>query len=201
MMSWTKRLAGAMIALAVTTSIAAATEIRIVDEADYGGARTQAAASALMQPIAPFVAGQAGNTTSIAQIGAGNSANSAISGHSSASLIVQDGSRNRAVQAIEGSNSALLLVQSGTNNNVLQASRGDNNFQLVGVSGSNNDVGYVQIGNDLAGVLDVRNSHNTTVVALQTNQSRNFLMPTGISGLNNAAVVIVPGKMYVLPKR
>lgn len=201
MTSWTKRLAGAMIALVVTTSISAASEIRIVNEEDYGGARAQAVVSSLMQPIAPLVAGQAGNTTSIAQIGGGNFASSAITGHSSASLIVQDGSRNRAVQAIEGSNSALLLVQSGTNNNVLQASRGDNNFQLVGVSGSNNDIGYVQIGNDLAGVLDVRNSYNTTVVALQTNQSRNFLMPTGISGLNNAAVVIVPGRMYVLPKR
>lgn len=201
MTSWTKQLAGAMTALALSVGVAAATEIRIVDEADYGGARAEAVVSSLMQPISPFVAGQAGNTTSIAQIGTGHSAISSIEGHSSASLIAQDGTRNRAVQAIEGSNSALLLVQSGTNNNVLQASRGDNNFQLVGVSGSNNDIGYVQVGNNLAGVLDVRNSHNTTVVAFQTNQSRNFLMPTGISGLNNAAVVIVPGKMYVLPKR
>ncbi|MGQ2909638.1 MAG: hypothetical protein ACT6QU_17015 [Aliihoeflea sp.] len=201
MTSWTKRIAGAMTALALSAGIAAATEIRIVDEADYGGDREKAIVSTLMQPISPLVAGQAGNTTSIAQIGTGHSVNSAIEGHSSASLIAQEGTRNRAVQAIQGSNSALLLVQSGTNNNVLQASRGDNNFQLVGVSGSNNDIGYVQVGDNLAGVLDLRNSHNTTVVALQTNRSSNYLMPTGISGLKNAAVVIVPGKMYVLPKR
>jgi hypothetical protein len=155
----------------------------------------------LMEPISPFVNGDARTTTSITQLGDNNYASSGVTGDSNLAVIGQAGSRNRAVQAIQGHNSAMLLVQGGINNNVLQASRGDNNFQLVGVSGNNNNVGYVQIGDNLAGALDVTNASNSTVVALQTPDSGRFLMPTGLRGLQNTTVVIVPGRMYVIPKR
>lgn len=157
--------------------------------------------NALMQPIAPFTGGVAETTSTITQFGQDNSAISQVEGNSNLSLIAQDGSRNRAVQAIAGNNSALMLLQGGTNNNVLQASVGDRNFQLVGVSGNNNSVAYVQYGSDLAGALDVTNANNATVLALQTPQSGNYLMPVGLRGLQNAVVVIGPGRMYVFPKR
>lgn len=155
---------------------------------------------ALMAPIQPLISGDAHSTTSIAQIGAMNQANSGIVGHGSLSMIAQAGDNNRAVQTIEGNNTALLLYQGGTNNNVLQASRGDNNFQLVGVSGNNNNVAYIQSGNNLAGALDVTNSQNSTVLALQTERSGNYLMPSGLRGLDNKIVVVVPGRMYVFKK-
>jgi len=155
----------------------------------------------LMEPIRPFVMGQAQNTTSIIQLGDTNHANASVNGASNLSSISQTGSNNRAVQSIEGSNSALLLVQGGTNNNVLQASQGNGNFQLVGVSGNDNNVAYLQKGNGLAGALDVTNASNSTVLAIQTPQSDRYLMPTGLRGLQNAVVVIVPGRMYVIPKK
>lgn len=196
MKNWTKILAGAVAGLLIGANAALAIELVSPD----GGPSAPALIGQLMEPINPFVTGQAGNTTSIQQIGSYNRATSAIEGHSSASLIDQSGTRNRAVQVIDGHNSALLLVQGGRGNNVMQASQGDNNFQLVGVSGRNNQVGYVQVGDNLAGVLDVRNSVNTTVVAIQTPSSNNYMMPNGLRGLKNANVVIVPGKMYVIPK-
>ncbi len=155
----------------------------------------------LMQPIMPLLGGFTGSNTGIIQIGSNNHANSGIDGTGSLALIQQAGTGNRAVQAIEGNNSALLLVQGGTNNSVLQASAGDNNFQLIGASGSNNQIAYIQKGDNLAGALDVRNSVNSTVVAIQTPQSGNYMMPTGLRGLENKTVVVVPGRMYVLPKR
>lgn len=161
----------------------------------------QAAVNELMTPVQGYMAAAgSGNTTNIAQVGAGNYATSAIVGTGSLSLIAQSGTNNRAVQAIEGSNSAALLVQGGSNNNVIQASRGNNNFQMVGVSGSNNDVAYIQTGDNLAGALDVRGSTNSTVLAIQTPASGNYMMPTGINGLRDKVVVVVPGRMYVLNK-
>lgn len=160
----------------------------------------QAQLEVLMQPIQPLVAGSAGSTTTINQIGLNNYANAGIEGAANLTVIEQSGSNNRAVQAIQGSNSALLLVQGGSNNNVLQASIGDRNFQAVAVSGQNNNVGYVQMGDGLAGALDVTDAQNATVLALQTPQSGRYLMPTGLHGLKNATVVIVPGRMYVLPR-
>jgi hypothetical protein len=160
-----------------------------------------AAVQGLMQPIMPLLGGSTGSNTGIIQLGQSNYANSAIVGGGSLALIQQSGASNRAVQAIEGSNSALLLVQGGTNNSVVQASRGDNNFQLVGVSGNNNQVAYIQSGDNLAGALDVRDSINSTVLAIQTPQSGNYMMPTGLRGLQNKTVVVVPGRMYVLPRR
>jgi hypothetical protein len=157
--------------------------------------------SALIAPIRPLISGNGPSSTSISQVGSGNYATSSIVGNGSLSVIEQAGSNNRAVQAIEGSNSALLLVQGGTNNSVIQASRGDRNFQLVGVSGNNNNVAYIQSGNDLAGALDVRDSQNSTVVALQTGQSGNYMMPSGLRGLQDKVVVVVPGRMYVLNKK
>jgi hypothetical protein len=198
MKNWIKTLAGTAAGLLIGLNTASALDLVSASAAESSA---PAVIGQLMQPISPFVSGQAGNTTSIQQIGSYHSATSAIEGHSSASLIDQSGTRNRAVQAIEGHNSAALLVQGGSNNSVVQASRGDNNFQLVGVSGQNNDIGYIQVGNNLAGVLDVRDSVNTTVVAVQTPSSNNFMMPSGLRGLSNANVVIVPGRMYVLPKR
>lgn len=164
-------------------------------------ANATATLNTLMQPIQPFLTGAAQTTSSITQIGRNNFASSNVTGASNLSVIDQGGSRNRAIQAIEGSNSAQLLVQGGTNNSVVQASIGDRNFQLVGVSGNNNSVAYVQVGNDLAGALDVTNAQNATVLALQTPQSGRYLMPTGIRGLQNAVVIIGPGRMYVFPTR
>lgn len=197
MKNWTRRLAGTAVALMIGASAASALELVDLPAAPDG----QAAVGSLMEPIDPFVSGRAGNTTSIAQIGSFNHASAAVQGHSSASLISQSGFGNRAAQIVEGHNSAALLVQGGTNNSVVQASHGDNNFQLVGVSGRNNEIGYVQVGNNLAGVLDVRDSVNTTVVAIQTPSTNNYMMPSGLRGLENKAVVIVPGRMYVLPKK
>jgi len=199
MKNWTRKLAGAAVALMIGATSASALDL--IDASANPGASAPAVIGALMEPINPFVSGRGGNTTSIAQIGSFNQASAAVQGHSSASLIAQSGSGNRAAQIVEGHNSAALLVQGGTNNSVVQASHGNNNFQLVGVSGSNNQIGYVQVGNDLAGVLDVRDSVNTTVVAIQTPSSNNYMMPSGLRGLENKAVVIVPGRMYVLPKK
>jgi hypothetical protein len=199
MRNWKSKLAGAVAALVIGSVGAGAEGIKIIDQSEYTGQEATDVIGALMQPINPFITGAAQTTTSITQIGENNFATSSVEGTSSLSLIEQSGTRNRAVQAIEGHNSALLLVQGGTNNNVLQASRGDNNFQLVGVSGQNNNVGFVQVGDNLAGVLDVRGSTNSTVIAVQTPQSGNYMMPTGLRGLQNTAVVIVPGRMYVIP--
>jgi hypothetical protein len=160
-----------------------------------------AAVQALMQPIEPLIGGDAGSTTSINQVGQDNLARSYVGGQGSLSLIQQSGSNNRAIQAIDGNSSALLLVQGGTNNTVVQAAKGDRDFQLVGVSGNANQVAYIQVGDDLAGALDVTGSQNSTVIALQTPQSGRYLMPSGLSGLNNKIVIVVPGRMYVLPKR
>lgn len=123
-----------------------------------------------------------------------------IQGQGSLAVVQQAGQNNRAVQSITGSSSALLLVQGGSNNSVLQASRGNNNFQLVGVSGNNNEVAYVQDGDNLAGALDVRDSMNSTVLAYQTPQSGRYMMPSGLRGLENKVVVVVPGRMYVINK-
>lgn len=194
MRNWKTKLAGAVAALVISSAGAGAQEIKLLDQDT-----AKPIIGALMQPISPFTMGEAQTTTAITQIGQNNFATSSVEGSSNLSLIEQSGTRNRAVQAIEGHNSALLLVQGGANNNVLQASRGNNNFQLVGVSGQNNNVGYVQVGDNLAGVLDVRGSTNSTVIAVQTPQSGNYMMPTGLRGLQNTAVVIVPGRMYVIP--
>ncbi len=188
--------AAAVGAAMLSAPLAYAQGIELLDQQTAGSLITP-----LMEPISPFVNGDARTTTSITQLGENNYASSSVTGESNFAVIGQAGSRNRAVQAIQGHNSAMLLVQGGTNNNVLQASRGDNNFQLVGVSGNNNNVGYVQIGDNLAGALDVTNASNSTVVALQTPDSGRFLMPTGLRGLQNTTVVIVPGRMYVIPKR
>ena len=189
----TAAFVGAMIA---APGIAAAENLLV---SDYN--TDPAAVQGLMQPIMPFVGGSTGSNTGIIQIGSNNHANSGIDGTGSLALIQQAGNNNRAIQAIEGSNSALLLVQGGTNNSVVQVSRGNNNFQLVGVSGTNNEVAYVQSGDFLSGALDVRNSTNSTVLAFQTPQSGNYMMPSGLNGLKNQVVVVVPGRMYVLPKR
>jgi hypothetical protein len=154
----------------------------------------------LMAPVASITGDVGTGRSAISQNGIGNFADSSVTGAGNLSLIAQEGSNNRAIQTIEGANTALLLAQGGSNNSVLQASKGDNNFQAVAVSGSNNDIAYIQAGNNLGGILDVRNAQNSSVVALQTNQSAGFLMPSGISGLKNQMVVVVPGRMYGLPK-
>lgn len=193
-----KTLKAAVLASAMIAAPGIATaENLLVSDYDTNPAAVQG----LMQPIMPLLGGSTGSNTGIIQIGSNNHASSGIDGTGSLALIQQAGSNNRAVQAIEGSNSALLLVQGGTNNSVLQASVGDNNFQLVGASGSNNQIAYIQKGDNLAGALDVRDSVNSTVVAIQTPQSGNYMMPTGLRGLENKTVVVVPGRMYVLPKR
>jgi hypothetical protein len=137
-----------------------------------------------------------GSTTMISQIGNTNFANAGVEGTGNAAMIAQSGTNNRAVQAIQGSNSAMLLVQSGNDNNVLQASKGSNNAQMLGVSGSNNDVAYLQVGNDLAGAMNVGGS-NSAVFALQTPGSGNYMMPSGLTGLKDQVVIVVPGRMYV----
>jgi hypothetical protein len=182
--------------LAAAAAPAAAGDL-LIQDFQTDAAKVQA----LMEPIQPFVGGDSGSTTSIIQLGESNIANAGVQGTGSLALIQQAGANNRAVQAIEGNGSALLLVQGGTNNFVLQASRGNDNFQLVGVSGNNNQVAYIQDGYNLAGALDVRDSQNSTVLAIQTPQSGRYLMPTGLRGLENKTVVVVPGRMYVLPKR
>ncbi|MBZ9701736.1 MULTISPECIES: hypothetical protein [unclassified Mesorhizobium] len=198
MRKWSKALRGAVAVSAFTlVAVSASAEDLLVENSP----NAEATLNVLMQPISPFMLGHTQSTTSIAQIGDTNHAISNVNGASNLSSINQTGSNNRAVQSIEGSNSALLLVQGGTNNNVLQASQGDRNFQLVGVSGNNNSVAYLQKGSDLAGALDVTNASNATVLAIQTPQSDHYLMPTGLRGLQNAVVVIVPGRMYVIPKK
>lgn len=167
------------------------------DNGTRSEARAEQIVTSLMQPVMPFIDGRAEQTTTIAQLGTANYASSFVEGAGNLSLIAQGGSNNRAVQTIQGNSSALLLAQGGTNNSVLQASVGNQNFQLVGVSGNNNNVGYVQIGDGLAGALDVRGANNANVFALQTPDSSRYLMPSGLRGLQNATVVIVPGKMYV----
>ena len=140
-----------------------------------------------------------GSTSLISQVGTGNFANSGIAGVGSLTAIAQSGTNNRAVQAIQGNSSAMLLVQSGSNNNVLQASRGDSNLQMLGVSGNNNDVAYLQVGNGLSGAMNVGGS-NSAVFALQTPSSGNYMMPSGLSGLRDQVVIVVPGRMYVFNK-
>lgn len=140
-----------------------------------------------------------GSTSLISQVGTTNYATAGVNGVGSLTAIAQSGTNNRAVQAIQGNSSAMLLVQSGANNNVLQASRGDNNMQMLGVSGNNNDVAYLQVGNDLAGAMNVGGS-NSAVFALQTPSSGNYMMPTGLSGLKDQVVIVVPGRMYVFNK-
>jgi hypothetical protein len=161
--------------------------------------RAERIVTGLMQPVMPFIEGTAAQTTSILQLGVNSSATSLVEGTGNLSAIVQTGQNNRAAQAIQGHNSAMLLVQGGTNNSVIQSSVGNQNFQLVGVSGENNNVGYVQVGNNLAGALDVTGAQNSNVIALQTNGSSRYLMPSGLRGLSNTTVVIVPGRMYVIP--
>ncbi|TDK29682.1 hypothetical protein E2F50_22350 [Rhizobium deserti] len=201
-MKTTARILKALKAAALATAMIAAPGLAAAENLLVSDYETNpAAVQGLMQPIMPIVGGATGSTTGIIQIGQNNYANSGIQGTGSLALIQQSGANNRAVQAIEGSSSALLLVQGGTNNSVVQASRGDNNFQLVGVSGNNNQVAYIQTGDNLAGALDVRDSVNSTVVAVQTPQSGNYMMPTSLRGLENKTVVVVPGRMYVVPKR
>lgn len=189
---------GVASAVLLTTAGASANEpdlrIQLLPEAV-----AKPALEALMQPVSAFIRGEAAQTTSITQLGVNNSATSLVEGTGNLSAIVQTGQNNRAAQAIQGHNSAMLLVQGGTNNSVIQTSVGDRNFQLVGVSGENNNVGYVQMGNDLAGALDVTGARNSNVIALQTNGSAQYLMPSGLRGLSNTTVVIVPGRMYVIP--
>jgi hypothetical protein len=193
-----KNIKAALLAVAMTAAAGGAqAEGLLISDYDTNPAAVQG----LMQPIMPMLGGSTGSNTGIIQLGQNNYANSAIVGGGSLALIQQSGTSNRAVQAIEGSNSALLLVQGGHNNSVVQASRGENNFQLVGVSGNNNQVAYIQSGDNLAGALDVRDSINSTVLAIQTPQSGNYMMPTGLRGLQNKTVVVVPGRMYVLPRR
>lgn len=144
------------------------------------------------------IIGQSGTSNSVYQsINNGTSTTSDIAALGNLALVTQTGANNRAVQVIEGSGSSTLLVQGGSNNSVFQGSYGDRNFQLVGVSGNNNQVAYVQAGNNLNGVLDVRNSTNSSVVAMQTDRSARYLMPVGLRGLNNQIAIIVPGRMYV----
>lgn len=151
-----------------------------------------------VQALRPGEAPGAGSTTMISQLGTGNFATAGIVGANSATAITQSGENNRAVQAIQGNNSAMLLVQSGTGNNVVQSSIGNNNTQLLGVSGTNNDVAFLQVGNHLGGAMAV-GGENSAVVALQTG-NHNFMMPSGINGLKNQVVVVVPGRMYVFNK-
>lgn len=196
-------LVATVILVAASFFVSGAHALELVEtRTDFNDPQAQQVISGLMEPILPLVANGASTTTSVLQLGVDNYAASSVSGDASFAGIVQGGDRNRAVQAIQGSNSAMLLVQGGTDNNVFQASAGDNNFQLValGESSKNNNVGYIQVGNELAGALNVGNSQNSTVMALQTEQSGRYLMPAGISGLNNQVVVIVPGRMYVFQK-
>jgi hypothetical protein len=192
----TRRIA----ALFLTASVAFVAPARAEDLLVKDYETSPAAVQSLMEPIQPFLGGQNGSTTSIIQIGLNNQVNTDTQGQGSLAVVQQAGQNNRAVQSITGNSSALLLVQGGTNNSVLQASRGNNNFQLVGVSGNNNEVAYVQDGDNLAGALDVRDSTNSTVLAYQTPQSGRYMMPSGLRGLENKVVVVVPGRMYVINK-
>lgn len=199
MYKWLKGAVAGGVALGATV---AAANAQVFDLVDVNDPQAENKVSALMEPILPFVASGASTTTSIVQLGDTNYALVLTDGQSNYGAIVQEGARNRVVQAIQGSNSAALLVDGGVGNSVLQASIGNDNFQAValGKDSSNNEVGYVQVGNSLAGALNVGNSRNSTVVTLQTPASGNFLMPTGINGLQDKIVVIVPGRMYVFSK-
>lgn len=196
----TRKITRQIAALFLTSTVAFAVPARAEDLLVKDYETSPAAVQSLMEPIQPFLGGANGSTTSIIQIGLNNQVNTDIQGQGSLAVVQQAGQNNRAVQSITGSSSALLLVQGGTNNSVLQASRGNNNFQLVGVSGNNNEVAYVQDGDNLAGALDVRNSTNSTVLAYQTPQSGQYMMPSGLRGLENKVVVVVPGRMYVINK-
>jgi hypothetical protein len=204
MQTMVKRAAGSLArmvgaaALAACLGSAALAQGLVVGENSY--VTDMAALNALMAPITPLVGNPGGSTSSIVQSGFGNTATATIVGSGNLSVIQQAGNNNRAVQAIQGSGTALLLATAGNDNEVLQASAGNDNFQFVGVSGNNNDIAYIQAGDNLAGALALRDSYNTTVVAVQTPQSGNYMMPNAINGLNNAVVVVVPGRMYVLPK-
>jgi hypothetical protein len=189
-------LSGAFIAAALLSAPAASAAEQLLGEA----VTSTAVGASLMEPIQPYLNNSGSSSTTILQLGTDNYASADLTGKGSLAVIKQSGVNNRATQAIDGNNSALLLVQGGSNNSVVQAAKGNNDFQLVGVSGNNNQVAYIQSGDNLAGALDVRNANNTTVVAIQTPQSGRFLMPTGISGLQNQNVIVVPGKMYVFPK-
>jgi hypothetical protein len=192
----TRQIVAVFLTSTVAFSASASAEDLLVK--DYETSPT--AVQSLMEPIQPFLGGKNGSTTSIIQIGLNNQVSTEIQGQGSLAVVQQAGQNNRAVQSITGSSSALLLVQGGSNNSVLQASRGNNNFQLVGVSGNNNEVAYVQDGDNLAGALDVRDSTNSTVLAYQTPQSGRYMMPSGLRGLENKVVVVVPGRMYVINK-
>ncbi|MBP1849447.1 hypothetical protein [Rhizobium halophytocola] len=196
-----RTLHGLAVGIALAAATTAATTAKAEDLLVQDYQTDAAAVGALMQPIQPFLGGAQGSTTSIIQLGSANNAAVNIAGNGSLALIQQAGDNNRAIQSIEGSSSALLLAQGGRNNSVVQAAKGNNDFQLVGVSGSDNQVAYVQVGDNLAGALDVRDSTNSTVLAFQTPQSGSYMMPTGLRGLDNKVVVVVPGRMYVLPKR
>ncbi|PZM08177.1 hypothetical protein [Rhizobium tubonense] len=193
---YAKLLGGACI----VASLLAAPAAKAAESLLGDSVTSTAVGASLMEPIQPYASNNGTSTTTILQLGANNYANADVTGQASLAVIKQSGVNNRATQAIDGNNSALLLVQGGSNNSVVQAAKGNNDFQLVGVSGNNNTVAYIQSGDNLAGALDVRNANNTTVVAIQTPQSGRFLMPTGISGLQNQNVVVVPGRMYVFPK-
>jgi hypothetical protein len=153
----------------------------------------------LMTPIRPLTGGPGSNSI-VNQVGTSNASTASIVGSGNLTLVQQTGSNNRAAQIVEGSNSAAVLWQGGSDNTVFQGSQGDRNFQLVAVSGSGNDVAYMQVGNDLAGALDVTNSTNSSVFALQTPSTSNYMMPSGLRGLTNQVVIVVPGRMYVIPK-
>ena len=154
----------------------------------------------LLVPIQALRPGEgASSTTMISQLGEGNFAAVGTVGTNNFAGVAQSGSNNRAVQAIHGTGSAMLLVQSGTGNNVVQSAIGNNNTQLLGVTGTNNDVAYLQVGNNLGGVMSV-GGENSAVVALQTPGSSNYMMPSGLRGLQNQIVVVVPGRMYVFPR-
>jgi hypothetical protein len=193
---YAKLFGGVCIAAALLSAPAAKAAESLLGES----VTSTAVGASLMEPIQAYAGNIGSSSTNILQLGSNNYANADVTGQGSLTVIKQSGVNNRATQAIDGNNSALLLVQGGSNNNVVQAAKGNNDFQLVGVSGSNNTVAYIQSGDNLAGALDVRNANNTTVVAIQTPQSGRFLMPTGINGLQNANVVVVPGRMYVFPK-
>ena len=196
----TRRITRHIAALFLASVAAYAAPARSEDLLVKDYVTSPSAVQSLMEPIQPFLGGTNGSTTSIIQIGLNNQVNTETQGQGSLAVVQQAGQNNRAVQSITGNSSALLLVQGGTNNTVLQASRGNNNFQLVGVSGNNNEVAYIQNGDNLAGALDVRDPTNSTVLAYQTPQSGQYMMPSGLRGLENKVVVVVPGRMYVINK-
>lgn len=189
------------VALAATLSLAAMTVAAQADPVWTTFETTQAnidTVNALMTPIQPYLHGP-GSTSLLNQSGTSNMSTASIVGSGNLTVLQQAGANNRSIQSIEGSGSAALLFQGGNDNSVLQASAGNNNFQLVSVQGSSNEVAYIQAGNELAGVLDV-SGRNSTVIALQTSRTPNYLMPTGLRGLQDKVVVIVPGRMLVINK-